>query len=203
MTDVVIAAIAAADLSAIVDIHTKAFPNSAITALGPEAVKRYYTWLLVGPHDAAMMGAWRGSRIVGFCAAGVYRDALSGFLRKNRAFLALHVATHPWLVFSPLVRQRMRRAAEVTIRFARRRPHVSAAVPAEKPFGILSIATDPDVRGSGVGRALMQDAEARARRGGFTKMVLTVHPSNEGAIKFYRDLGWEMVNAHTMDRAIT
>jgi len=203
MADLVIAPITRSDLPAVVEIHTNAFPKSAITALGPDVVERYYEWLLDGPHSAAIMGAWQGERIVGFCAGGIYRGALNGFLRKNRSFLIWHVATHPWLAFSPLVRQRLRRAYEVTLRFARRPAEPPAAPSAEAPFGILSIATDPEVRGSGVGRALMQDAEARARDLGFKRMVLTVHPTNDVAIGFYRSLGWEMVNDFTMCRTLS
>jgi ribosomal protein S18 acetylase RimI-like enzyme len=178
------------DLPAIVAIHVRAFPDSAITVLGPEAVRRYYEWLVDGPHDAVVMGAWQGAKLVGFCAAGVFRGAMNGFLRKNRGYLALHVASHPWLVLSPLIRERLRSAVEITLRFSRRRQRHDAAAAPAPPYGVLSIATDPDVRGSGAGRALMLDAEARARSLGHARMVLTVHPENGRAVRFYEQLGW-------------
>lgn len=192
MSSVRIARLGLEDLDAIVPIHTAAFADSAITAFGHEAVRRYYRWLIAGPHDAVVMGAWQGARLVGFCAAGVFRGAMNGFLRANRRFLALHILKHPRLALSPLVRDRVRTALAITIRFSRRRQRgqAHAASPLAPSFGVLSIATDPSVRGSGAGRALMLDAEARARATGFTRMRLTVHPTNERAVRFYEQLGW-------------
>jgi ribosomal protein S18 acetylase RimI-like enzyme len=183
-----VAALSAADLPAVVTIHTKAFRDSAITAFGDEAIRRYYTWLMDGPHDAALTGAWQGDRLVGFCAAGVFRGAMSGFLRANRRYLALHIATHPRLLLSPIVRDRLKVGLQITARFSRRRKQ--AAAPVAPSFGVLSIATDPDVRGAGAGRALMEEAEARARQRGFARMVLTVHPENVRALRFYEQLAW-------------
>ena len=196
------------DLPRVVEIHKRAFPDSAITAFGDEAIRRYYLWLLEGPHDAAVTGAWQGARLVGFCAAGVFRGAMNGFLRANRRYLAWHLLTHPWLVTSPLIRDRLRTAARITVRFSRRRQQQTATTAPPPSFGILSIATDPDVRGSGAGRALMHEAEARARALGQSRMTLTVHPDNAGAVRFYEQLGWQRVTdgmawAGTMQRTLT
>lgn len=189
MRELRISPLTASDLPSLVAIHSKAFPESAITRFGAEAVRRYYLWLSEGPHDAALMGAWQGSQLVGFCAAGVFRGAMNGFLRTNRRYLALHLLTHPWLAFSPLVRDRVRVALKITVQYARGRQPSSSPTTAP-PFGVLAIATDPAVRGSGAGRALMLEAEARARSLGHTRMVLTVHPENERAVRFYEQLGW-------------
>ena len=187
MPDVRVAPLTRQDLAGIVAIHQKAFPDSAITAFGDEAIRRYYVWLLEGPHDAALTGAWLDARLVGFCAAGVFRGAMNGFLRANRRYLALRIATHPRLWLSPLVRDRVRTALQITMRFSRLRRQTS---PQQPSFGILSIATDPDVRGAGAGRALMQEAEARARTRGHERMTLTVHPDNTRAVQFYEQLAW-------------
>jgi ribosomal protein S18 acetylase RimI-like enzyme len=178
------------ELDAVAALHTRAFADSAITAFGLGAILRYYQWLLDGPHDAVLMGAWRGERLLGFCAAGVFRGAMSGFLRAHRNYLATRVLLHPSLLLSPLIRDRVKQAVVITARFSRmrRRPQVEAA-PAPQ-FGVLSIATDPDARGAGAGRALMLEAETRARAGGFKRMVLTVHPENTRAVRFYEQLGW-------------
>jgi hypothetical protein len=87
------------DLPAISAIHLAAFPKSALSRLGKGAVRRYYYWLLTGPHpDSFTIGAWQGEQLAGFCFGGKFRGALSGFLRKNRAYLAWRVLTHPWLI---------------------------------------------------------------------------------------------------------
>jgi ribosomal protein S18 acetylase RimI-like enzyme len=179
------------DLPQVVAIHVEAFPNSAITSLGPEAIRRYYSWILDGPHDAKLTGAWIGTTLVGFCAAGVFRGAMNGFLRANRRYLAMQIARHPRLLLSPLIRDRLQLAARVTLRFsglARARPPAGPSSPPS--FGILSIATARRARGAGAGRALMAEAEARARTHGFRTMNLTVHPDNQRALQFYENLGW-------------
>lgn len=185
---ITVAPIRDADLAAVAEVHARAFPDSAITAFGAEAVRRYYAWLKDGPHDAALVGAWQERRLVGFCAAGTFRGALTGYLKKNRRYLALRMALRPWLAVSPLVRDRVRQGVQLLVRA---RAPAPASVPVEPRFGVLSIATDPSARGSGAGRALMAEAEARARRLGFARMILTVHPGNARAIRFYEQLGWE------------
>jgi ribosomal protein S18 acetylase RimI-like enzyme len=192
MSELRVARIGRDDLPGVVAIHVKAFPDSAISAFGPEAIRRYYLWLVEGPHEAAVMGAWREARLIGFCAAGVFHGAMNGFLRAHRGYLARHLLQHPSLLASALIRDRLRTALSITMRFSRRRQRKAAAsgtAPAPR-FGVLSIATDPDVRGAGAGRALMLDAEARARSLGHTRMVLTVHPENTRAVQFYEQLGW-------------
>jgi ribosomal protein S18 acetylase RimI-like enzyme len=182
------------DLEAVAALHARAFPDAAMTALGPEAVRRYYLWLLEGPHDAALMLAWRDDRLVGFCAAGWFRGAVRGFLRANRLYLACRVLRHPSLLRTELVRERIALAVRLTLRFSRfaRASAKHAAIPQDvRRFGVLSIATDADARGSGAGRALMMEAEARARRDGHVSMILTVHPDNARAVRFYEQLGWE------------
>jgi ribosomal protein S18 acetylase RimI-like enzyme len=177
-------------LAQVAELHARAFPDSAINALGTEAVRRYYQWLLDGPHDAALVGAWSGDRLVGFCAAGVFRGAMNGFLRANRWYLARRIATHPSLLASPLVRDRMKQAITITVRFSGLARRIRTGPPARPRFGVLAIATDPQVRGAGAGRALMAEAETRAVATGHDHMVLTVHPENSRAVRFYEQLGW-------------
>ncbi|HEY4176146.1 MAG TPA: GNAT family N-acetyltransferase [Kofleriaceae bacterium] len=181
------------DCSVVAALHARAFPDAAMTGFGLEAVRRYYLWLLEGPHDGKLMLAWRGSRLVGFCAAGIFRQAVRGFLRTNVAFLAGRILRHPTLLSNELIRARMAHAIRVLLRLPLAVEPVEPAPLARgvRPFGVLSIATDPAVRGSGAGRRLMLEAEDRARREGFDLMVLSVHPTNVDAIGFYELLGWK------------
>lgn len=182
------------DLEAVAALHVRAFPDSGLTAFGTEAVRRYYLWLLEGPHAAELMLARQGARVVGFCASGWFRGAMRGFLRANRLYLATQLIKHPSLLGTDLVRDRIELALRLTWRFSRfgsafiQNPRVPQDV---RRFGVLAIATDPDVRGSGAGRALMLESEARARREGYSAMSLTVHPANARGVQFYEQLGWE------------
>jgi ribosomal protein S18 acetylase RimI-like enzyme len=183
----------AGDLSATARAHLTAFPDSALTALGEGAVRRYYDWQLHGPHDVAAFAAYCGGELAGFCFGGVFRGAMSGFLRKNRNYLALRVAARPWLAFNPLFRDRLATGLRVLRRFSQ--PPKPAKPTPDKPrktsFGILSIAVDPRFQGRGVGKLLMVESEAVARARDFTAMNLSVSVENHQAIRFYEGLGWQ------------
>lgn len=53
------------DLLDVAHIHIQAFPDSALTKLGREAVRRYYEWQIVGPHDALNIGVFAQNEILG------------------------------------------------------------------------------------------------------------------------------------------
>lgn len=183
----------AADLPRVSEIHLAAFPNSALSMLGAEAVRRYYEWLLTGPHDCFALGASVKADLMGFCFSGVFSGALSGFVRRNRRFLLGRILSHPWLGLNPIVRERAMMGMRIIRRFGQS-SNTSVAVPSvaktAAPFGILAIAVHPDSHGQGVGTALMLEAERTARRGDFKEMQLTVEMSNHRAVSFYESLSW-------------
>ncbi len=183
-----------AHLSAIAAIHRCAFPDSALSQLGPDAVRRYYAWQMTGPHDSLVLGARLHQQLVGFCVGGRFRGALSGFLRGNWLMLIGLSLTHPRVFFAPEVRQRMFLALRLLLgNRLPSRPGPPAPGPAlsKTSFGILAIATQPEWQGQGVGAALMQAAEALARQAGYSAMHLTVAGTNNRAVSFYRGLGWQ------------
>ena len=179
------------DLVFIAQIHQKAFPESALTKLGEEAVKRYYEWQVFGPHDCLAISATIQDKIVGFCFGGVFRGALGGYLRKNRSFLFWQVLFRPWLLLNELFRERIVSALR-SLRFIPALKKNSSIDSGYKPksYGILSIAVDPQVQARGIGRALMLAAEQDAIEKDFEQMHLTVSPKNLQAINFYIGLGW-------------
>jgi ribosomal protein S18 acetylase RimI-like enzyme len=193
-TSLSIRVIEVVDLPAVAAIHLDAFPTSALTKLGPDAVRRYYQWQLEGPHEVTALAALTDGRLAGFCFGGVFQGAMAGFLRKNRLFLMWRVVTHPWLLFNSLFRDRV----GVAIHSARMQMHRAKRASGQKQrpakrFGILSIGVDPAFQGMGVGTALMARAEDVARHNGFDAMDLTVDPENLQAVNFYTRLGWTKV----------
>lgn len=183
-----------ADLPAVARCHLAAFPDSALSKLGTEAVRRYYEWQLLGPHDSVALAAILDGELVGFCFGGVFRGALSGFVRKNRQFLAWRILTHPWLVANPLVRDRLKLSTRVLRWTAKKSAPNNARREASEQrtsFGILAIAVHPDTQGLGIGKMLMQEAERIALQGGFQSMHLTVATDNLQAIGFYERQGWK------------
>jgi ribosomal protein S18 acetylase RimI-like enzyme len=140
--------------------------------------------------------------MAGFCFAGTFNGAISGFLRRNRFFLIWKVITHFWLFTDDLFRSRASRGFEIFTRFLR--PQANPPAPTlpqtgangnevKREYGILSIATHPQVQGKGIGKALMLENERRALERGFTTMGLNVSCDNNQAIRFYESLGWERI----------
>lgn len=60
---------------------------------------------------------------------------------------------------------------------------------------LYSIAVGWGVRGAGLGRRLLADAEERARAAGRTGMTLEVRQDNTAAIALYESAGWVRVKA--------
>lgn len=185
-----IRAIQEADLSAIAEIHLRAFPDSALTQLGLETARRYYLWQLTGPHDADFFGVFEGSRLLGSCVAGIFRGALSGFLKQNRGYLLLQLMRRPYCIRKPSIRKTIGTAAKAFFRIRATRK-MAPGRGSQKSFGILAIAVDPLLQGKGLGRLLMRECERIARTKGYQKMHLTVHSSNAQATAFYERLGWQ------------
>ena len=189
MTNITIRSLNQNDLDSVVEIHLNAFADRALASLGREAVRRYYEWQLLGPHDAIALGIFHREKLAGFCFAGVFRGALFGFLRKNRRFLVWRVITHPWLLVAPFFRERIHQAWNI---FRRRpgAPNLQQVKPMIS-FGILAIAVDPQTQGMGLGKRLMAETEKIAIGRGFSHLHLTVDIHNTQAISFYEDLGWQ------------
>ena len=179
------------DLPAVALVHTRAFLDSALTRLGPEAVRRYYEWQLHGPHEHHCIGVFQQDCLVGFAVGGIARGALAGFVKKNKWFLLGQIFRKPGLVFSG----RGRRAivsAFLALRRFRKPSKVPLPEKLERPksFGILAIAVDPVCQGKGVGLQLMEHLERIARNHHFPRMHLSVNVKNIQAIRFYEKLSW-------------
>jgi [ribosomal protein S18]-alanine N-acetyltransferase len=58
---------------------------------------------------------------------------------------------------------------------------------------LLLIAVRPEVRGTGLGRRLMQDMMGQARGGGVAQLFLEVREGNSPALALYRSQGFEPV----------
>lgn len=189
---IVVREITLGHLNSVASVHLQAFPDSALTKLGQEAVRRYYEWQLIGPHDCLAIGTFDNDTLIGICFGGVFRGALGGFLEKNRAFLICRVVTHPQLLLNPLFRERAWLAIQrLSQRFRRQKPETPNSPAATRSFGILSIAVIPASQGQGAAQLLMEYAQQVAVERGFMQMALTVHPSNNRAVRFYEKMGWQ------------
>lgn len=184
-----IRALGASDLRAVAEVHLAAYRDSALSALGLEAVRRYYAWQLSSARTVAPLGAFRGSSLAGFCVAGEFPAALRGYLRQNRGYLAWRVLTHPWLLGAELFRRQLGHGLLVLTGRGRAAVARDAAT-SPRSFNVLSIAVHPREARGGLGRRLMAETERVARERGYPCLGLTVRPENAGAVAFYEALGF-------------
>lgn len=175
------------DLPEIAEIHIRAFPESFLSLLGRGSVERYYAWLLDGPHQTSAFTARHDGKLSGFCFGGLFRGALSGFLRKNKRYLLFSLILRPVVFFHPEVWSKLGQGLKILKTSPSRG---NSKVLKSASFGILSVAVDPDSQGLGIGRQLMVESEKAAKELGFSEMDLTVHPENKKAVLFYENLGW-------------
>jgi ribosomal protein S18 acetylase RimI-like enzyme len=182
------------DLSVVADIHSLVFPDSALSQFGVKTIQRYYSYQLNGPHDTLCICALDDSKITGFCFAGIFRGAETGFLLQNRNYLIWRLVTHPWLFTNEMVRKRMKGGIQNLWRYKQQSIELPITPRVEK-FGVLSIAVHPQFHGRGIGKLLMKDIEKKACQKGFSSMRLSVRQSNLKAVLFYEKLGWRKIVA--------
>jgi ribosomal protein S18 acetylase RimI-like enzyme len=138
--------------------------------------------------EAFFVGIFRENHLSGFCLAGVFHKAISGFLRENKKYLAMKLLFRPWLVGEPLIRDRLRLSWDTL--FRRQTKKKAQTIIPNKSFGILAIAVEPNTQGSGLGREIMNEIEKAAREKKFRFMHLSVALENIKAIHFYKKLEW-------------
>jgi ribosomal protein S18 acetylase RimI-like enzyme len=162
------------------------FRLAEYTAASRAIVSEPLSFEVPGPFGA-------GTHYLPFLFGGVFRGSTIGFVKKERLFLIGRVLRHPLVLSRSVGWKRVGLGVRLLLR---RRVPPQAEAPAQVPsrsFGVLAIAVDPGTQGRGVGRLLMAEASERALAQGFRSMHLTVHPGNEQALRFYRDLGWTEV----------
>lgn len=114
----------------------------------------------------------------------------------------------PWSAFPrPADVRRQLRASHVlvarqgdgiigTVRLVRTWPGLfdsSAFTPVDQPWYVLGLAVDPECRGQGVGRELMDEAKARVQAWGAQALWLDVYDHPAGAGPFYVKCGFRKV----------
>lgn len=197
----------AEDLQDVARVHIDSFPDSALSKLGIAVVERYYLWQLIGPHKKVRaMGAYFADECVGFSFSGIFNGSTSGFVRGNRSLLVRSVLRRPALLLNPLFFKRLSEGSRLLLRFGakKRSPSTGKGVPNTLTYGILSIAVSPRFQKLGIGQLLMLDAEEEAQREGIQEICLTVHPTNDKAVRFYERLNWrKLVTTGAWNGAMT
>jgi ribosomal protein S18 acetylase RimI-like enzyme len=176
------------DLSEVADVHISAYPDSTLTLLGKEAVRRYYEWQMIGPHSASTAAAFSENKCIGLYFGGIFREPAAGFVSSNRLYIMWRILTRPWLLTSSTFRQTLRLYARLL--WNRWFSRESRRQEWPRTFHILSLAVAPPWQRTGIGTTLLEHAESVARRNSFQEMSIRVRPRNDIAVRFCSAAGW-------------
>ncbi|WP_119070096.1 GNAT family N-acetyltransferase [Rubrobacter indicoceani] len=176
-------------------LHLDGLSADFISRFGEGFMKRYYLASLQSPHADVMVAADQaGGEIHGVLTGILDTPAHYSFLLKTHgAPLALRAVTRsiadPGLGWD-LLKSRGTRYARGVVRSLARKD--SRKEPERKEnVGLLAhLVVERDLRGLGIGRALVDLYEQRAREFGLDRLELVTHPGDRGAGAFYQRLGW-------------
>lgn len=174
------------DLRAVARVHIAAFPESALSSLGPSVVEAYYAFRFDVAVGLVALGAWEEDELIGFVVAGSFSRGLREFFRRCWSKILLATARRPWV----LLRRRFWEASETAAgAMTRSRGSDSGLLPPDS-VGIMAVGVVPTLRRSGVASALMAEAEQRLSSSGVVHLHLSVRADNPGALRFYEARGW-------------
>jgi ribosomal protein S18 acetylase RimI-like enzyme len=186
-------ALAGTDVPQVVAVHLRSFPDFFLTHLGPAFLRRFYAQFV--DHDAHVgTVAVTDGRVVGFIVGTTDAPRLyHAFYRRHFPWIAGLTALR--LLTDGYVRRHIvgrlshvLRAVRALLPGAPRRPPARSS---DVPNRLLSIAVDPDLRGRGVARRMLEHFCDQLRDRGCAAVGLTVRTSSHSAIRFYEKTGWQ------------
>jgi ribosomal protein S18 acetylase RimI-like enzyme len=154
--------------------------------------------------DSFITTAWQGDELVGFATVTLDARGLNQFCKRPGNLLG---AVSRLLGSRSLWSPRTLRSYWQWARQKLAEAEVAEERVMSEDLGegglnawIGTVETAEQCRGQGIGTAIMQAAEERARAGGVTRLALYVLDTNTGAQRFYDRLGYRVVgsvrNAH-------
>ncbi|HNQ87850.1 MAG TPA: GNAT family N-acetyltransferase [Verrucomicrobiota bacterium] len=190
------------DLPGLVRCHQAAFPNEFMTLMGRRFIALFYEFYIHQPQGICLL--WRDGktgRVAGSVAGGD-PSLRAAFVSQSLGWL---LASAPLqAVRHRRVRQRLAQhvgkgALGVLRRLGAMQRWVPGAWSPDEMKGrwssLLSIGVDPEFRGRGIGRHLLEGFRWESARLGYRAMRLSVHDDNDRALALYRAAGWREITA--------
>ena len=171
----------------VVSLHCQSFPDSVLTAFGPEIVRDYYSSHLNGGQHLLTVGARVDGTLVGYCLL-VRKTKMLGFLTsqmRHPRTLLLRLGT-PGLA----VRVLGSLGQSLVLRWMRLWKPTEAS---KSSCRLLAVGVSPQYEGIGVGRSLVERAELEAYVRGTARIGLSVKESNTRARRLYERCGWNSI----------
>lgn len=196
-------AAARSDMEFIGALHARTLDHGFFVTLGPGFLHSYHATFVDSPHAVSFI-ATLGGHPVGFLA-GVLRPGphRRWVLRRRGMRLAAKgafaLASRPRTALR-FMSTRLARYARALLRHQGAEPRAAGASEGDPPAVLLHVTVVPGVRGSGVGRALVDAFVGAARDAGVGKAALVTVGDDNGAGAFYARLGWSREGGrHTPD----
>ena len=179
------------DLSAVTDVHMKAFPEFFLTTLGASFVRTMYKAFLLNSN---------GIFVVTEADAGVCGFAVGALNSSNKdSKLAMRLLPQfVWAIIPAVLQDPFRVLTRIVRQFFEKN-----GVP-DLPHGAVvlrSIGVFPEFKGLGVASLLLSAFERSALQMGATSLALTTDVlDNERAIQFYRKHGYQITQEFKQDK---
>lgn len=172
-----------ADFSGLSILHCSVMPTLLLTELGQPVVQRYYE---IASRDPKVIGFVAQTPeepfMLGWVVGSPYPIEVVSRLRKSFFWFAgqmIRVAVTRPRTFFEVLRNAISPAEENIIK------------PAEIELTYLGVADE--ARGKGLGPLLLQHFLFAADANGYTRVTLSVEADNEGAIRMYRSMGFNII----------
>lgn len=197
-----------ADVDAIVDLHLQHLPHGLFPRLGTAFMRRYHRTFIELERGISLVAVVPDPPgpdvVIGFvCGSTDQRRYVADVLGAARGPLLLAGAAglvrHPFLLLH-FVRTRSRRYVRRIVRALRPSRHDRQGEVERgetRPVAVLSaVVVSPTARAGGAGAALVAGLVERVQRAGTRTIELVTLAGPDGAVPFYRALGWTEVGTH-------
>lgn len=179
---VVFAAVQPQDIETLARVHREAFPGFFLSRLGEPFLVQFYRGFLDDDSAVTVVARAADGRVIG---AAVGTTEPDGFFRRllRRRWRQFGLEAARCALRSPATAPRLLRA--VRYRGGDKPPDAGAL--------ISSICVIPSAKGTGLGRRLLSEWSAAARRAGAEQAFLTTDAEGNDAVnRFYRAEGWTL-----------
>lgn len=170
------------EYKAIALIHKKAFGDFFLSSLGIGFLNTYYKACLNEPTSIAVCAVDEIGAIYGFATGSLYA---SGYHKK--------LLINNFLSFSMSISKVIFTKPKAIIRLAKNLNKATNVDDKQDYSELLSIAVDPEYKGTGVAKELLAIFEREAIKMGSSKVALTTDvENNERAISFYKKCNYDI-----------
>lgn len=177
-------------------LHRRVLDMEFLARCGPAFLACYHRVWIASPAGLSLVATDDEGRLVGVLLGSLDPASHVRFmLRRGGWRLGLHLGAyavvHPRLGREVLLTRGRRYARGLVRNLHGRNPGApkAPALPVRAIGEVTHLMVAPEAQGSGVGRALLVEAQRRSRAHGLDELVL-VTPPDLAARRFYEHLGW-------------